>query len=71
MFDDESFPFFSDKSVGSVVKSVGRVQGVGSGVSVPTGIESIGDVAPLVVFIPKGFESRGGRLIEIFCRSKY
>ena len=45
--------FFSGKSVGSVGESVGRVSGVGSGIFVPTGIKSIGDVVPLVVFVPK------------------
>ena len=54
-----------------VLGSVGGVSGVGSGVCVPTGIESIGDVVPLFVFVPKVFESKSGRLIEIFCRQKY
>ena len=48
-----SFPFYSDESVGSVGKSVGRVCGVGSVIFVLTGIDSIGDVVPLVVFVPK------------------
>ena len=79
-FDDESdndgsgsgspntctFPFCSGKSIGSVGKSIGRVSGVGSGLFVLTGIESIGDVFPLVVFVPRGVESKGGQLIEIF-----
>ena len=64
-----AFPFFSDESVGSVDKYVGRVKGIGSGVFVPTGIESIGDV-PLAVFAPKGVESKGGGLIESFWRPK-
>ena len=77
-FDDESdndesgsgspgtcaFPFFS-------VNSVGCVSGVGSGVFVPTGIKSIGDVVQLFVFVIRGVESKFGRLIEIFSRSKY
>ena len=42
-----------------------------SGVFVPTGIESIGDVVPLVMFVLIGVESKVGRLIEIFSRSKY
>ena len=77
MFDNESdddgsgsgspgtctFPFFSDESVSRVGKYVGHVCGVGSGIFVLTGIESIGDVVPLVVFVLKGFESKGGRLI--------
>ena len=74
LFDDESdsdgsgsgspgtcaFPFCSGKYVGSVGKSVGGVSGVGSGVFVPTGIESIDDVVMLVVFVPRGVESKGG-----------
>ena len=36
--------------------------------SPPIGIESIGDVVLLVVLVPKGFKSKGGRLIEIFWR---
>ena len=67
MLDDESdddvfgsgspgtcaFPFYSCKSI----ESVG---GAGSVISVPTGIESIGDVVLLVVFVPRGVESKGG-----------
>ena len=82
MFDDESdnfgsgsgspgtcaFLFCSGKSVGSAGESVGGISGVGSGVFFLTGIESIGDVFPLVVFVPIGFESKGGQLIEIFWR---
>ena len=85
LFDDESgddgsgygssgtyaFPFCSRKSVGSVVKSVGGVSGVGSDIFAPTGIKSIGDVVPLFVFIPQGVKSKGGRLIELFLRPKY
>ena len=33
-----------------------------------TGIESIGDIVLLVVFVPKGVESKGSQLIEIFWR---
>ena len=40
-------------------------------VFVPTGIKSIGDVVPLVLFKPIRIESKVGRLIEIFSRSKY
>ena len=36
----------------------------------PTGINSIGDVFLLVVFVPKGVGSKSGRLIKIFCRSE-
>ena len=52
------FPFFSDEFVGSLGKSVGCVRGIGSGVFVPTGIESIGGVGLLVVFVPKGVDSK-------------
>ena len=84
-FDDESdddgsgsrypcmcdFPFFSGKYVVSVGESVGCVRGVGSGFFFLTGIESIGDVVPLVVFVPRGVKSKGGRLVEFFWCSKY
>ena len=67
LFDDQSddddsgsgspgtcaFPFCSGKSVGSV-------SGVSSGVFVPTGIYSIGDVVLLFVFVPRGVEYKGG-----------
>ena len=36
------------------------VSGVGSGDFVPTGIESLGDLVPLFVFLPRGVESKGG-----------
>ena len=62
--DTYAFPFCSRKSVGSV-----RV--IGSGNFVLTGIESIGDVVPLFVFVAIGVESKGGRLIELFWRLKY
>ena len=65
----ESFGCVGD-SVGRVDNSVGCVSGVGSGVFVPTGIDSIGDVVLLVVIVPKGVESKGSRLIEIFWRPK-
>ena len=39
---------------------VGCVSGVGSVCFVPTGIEAIGDVVLLVVFVPIGVESKGG-----------
>ena len=61
-----SFPCFYDESVGSVGESVGCVLGVGSVVSVPTVIESIGEVVLLVVFVPIGVKSKGGLLIIYF-----
>ena len=73
-----AFPFCFDGSVGRVGDSVGRVDesfgcvsNMGSVVFFLTRIESIGDVVLLVVFVPKGFKSKGGRLIEIFWRPKY
>ena len=70
LFDDESdgdgsgsgspgtraFPFCSGKYVGSV-------SGVGSGDFVLTGIKSLGDV---VMFVPRGVNSKGGQFIELF-----
>ena len=53
------FPFCSGNYVDSV-------SDVGSGVFVLTGIESIGDVVTLVVFVPRGVKSKCGRFIEIF-----
>ena len=55
-----------DKSSGCVDESVGLVCDVGSRIFVLIGIESFGDNFPLVVFVPIGLESKGGRLIEIF-----
>ena len=55
-----------NNSVGRVENSVGRVRGVGSGVFVPIGIESIGGVVLSVVFVPIGVEFKGGQFIEIF-----
>ena len=58
-----AFPFFSGKSIGSVVKSVGRVHDIGSGIFVSIGIKSISDVVLLVVFVPIGVKSKHGQLI--------
>ena len=74
MFDDESdddgsgygpvgtctFTFCSGKAVGIVGESVGGVSGLGSGVFVLTGIESISDVVLVVVVVPRGVKSKGG-----------
>ena len=65
-----NFPFCSDESVGSVGKSAGGVSGVGSGVFVLNGIEWIGDVVTLFVFIPRGVESKGSRLLKLSWRPK-
>ena len=43
--------------------SVGRVSGLGSGVFSPTGVDSKCDIFSFVVSVPKGVESKGGRLI--------
>ena len=61
-----AFPFRSGEIVKFSSNSVGRVSGGGSGVFVPTGIESIGDIFLLVVFVPRGVESKDGRLIGSF-----
>ena len=47
-------------SVGSSGESVGSVRGVGFGNFFPTGIESLDDVVPLVVFVPSRVDSKGG-----------
>ena len=39
---------------GSPGKPVGSAGSVGFGDFVPTGIESLGDVVPMVVFVPRG-----------------
>ena len=65
-----TFPFHFDESVGRVGESVDRVSGVSLAFFFPKGIESIGDVFLLVVFVPKGFEFKGGLLIEIFWHLK-
>ena len=48
-----TFPFYLGKSVGSA-------SGVGSVVFVSTGIASIGDILPLVLFLPRGVYSKVG-----------
>ena len=48
------------KYVGSVDESVGSVSGVGSGDFVTTGIESLGEVVLLVVFVPRRVDSKVG-----------
>ena len=58
-----NFPFFP-------VNSVGHFSYVGSGIFVPTVIESIGDIVLLIVFVPIGVESKVGQLIERFSLSK-
>ena len=55
MFD---FPFSYWKSVGTAGESIGNVSGVGSGDFVLIEIESLGDVVPLVMFIPRGVNSK-------------
>ena len=59
-----AFTFFSRNSVG-------HVSGIGSGVFAPTGIESSGDVVPLVVFVIIGVDSKVGRFIGSFLCPKY
>ena len=57
-------------SFGRVGNSVVRVSGVGYGVFITIFIDSISDIFLSVVFVPKGVESKGSRLIEILCRPK-
>ena len=66
---DESDDFWS----GSVSpgKYVGSACGVGFGNFFSNGIESLGNLVPLVVFIPRIVKSKGCQLIESFFRSKY
>ena len=52
------FTFRFDESADRIGKSVGRARGVGSGVFVPIGIKSIGEVFPLVMFATKGVNSK-------------
>ena len=66
-----AFIFFYIKYVGSAGESVGSVSGIDSHNFFPTGIESVGDVVSLLVFVPRGVESKGGRLIESFWCPKY
>ena len=47
----------------------GPVSGLGSGIFVPTGVDSKCDIFAFVVFVPIGVESKGGQLIEMFWRS--
>ena len=49
--------------------SIGRVSGLGSGVFIPTGVESKCDIFVFVMFVPIRVESKGGRLVETFWRS--
>ena len=72
-----AFPFRFEDSVGRVDDSIGcfgnsfgRVCGMGSVFFVLIVIYSIGEVVPLVVFVPIGVDSKGGRFIEIFWRPK-
>ena len=51
--------------------TVGRISGVGYGIFVLTGIDSIGGDVPLVVFVPRGVESKVGQIIGSFWRPKY
>ena len=51
--------------------SVGRVNGLGSEIFVLTGVEPKCDIFAFFVFVPIGFESKGGQLIGMFWRSNY
>ena len=58
------FPFCS-------YNSVDCASDVGSGVFVSTGIESIGDVVPIAVFLPRRVGSKCGQLVGLFRRPNY
>ena len=60
-FFDESDNYGSVS--GSPGKYIGSAGDVGFGGFVWTGIKSLGDVVPLVVFVPIGVESKFGQLI--------
>ena len=66
-----AFPFSSNKSVGSAGESVGNVSGIGFGDFFLTGIESLGDIFSLVIFVPRVVDSKGVQLIESFWRPQY
>ena len=51
--NDGSGSGFSGKSIFSADKYIGSVSGVVFGDFVPAGIKSLGDVVPLVVFVPR------------------
>ena len=73
-FDELDFFGESDNGgsgSGSRGESVGSNSYVGFGYFVPDGIESLGSVVPLVVFVPRGFHSKGCRIIGLFWRPKY
>ena len=73
-FDELDFFDESDNDgsrSGSPDKFVGSAGEVGFCDFVLTGIESLGDVVMLVVFVPIGVESKGGQLIGSFWCPKY
>ena len=80
-FDDESDGDGSDSGSSGTYSfcafslrfddSVGSVNGLGSGIFLPTGVNSKSDIFAFYVFVPTGVEYRGGRLIEMFWRSNY
>ena len=53
------------KPIGIADESVGSVSGVGFGNFVPTGIESLGEVFQLVLFVPRGVKSKGDQLLGV------
>ena len=52
-------------------ESVGHISGLGSGVFIPTRVDSKGNIFVFVVFISIGVKSKCGRLIKMFWRSNY
>ena len=50
-----------------VYGSVGSVNGLGSGIFAPTGVESKCLIFVFIVFVPTGVKSKSGRLVKMFC----
>ena len=59
-----------DNSVGHVDEFDGRIRGVEYGIFVPKGINSIGVIVLLFVYLTIVEKSKGGQLIELFWRRK-
>ena len=60
-----AFQYCSEKSVSSAGESIGSVSSICSGNFVPIEIDSIGNFVPLIVLLPRGVDSKGGRLVGV------
>ena len=58
------------KSIGSAGESFDSISGIGFGDFFPTGIESLSNIVPLVLVVPRGAESKGGQLKGSFWHQK-